>query len=163
MPLPTKCVWRLSPSRLNRTARSRRAGPRARRPPDQLAWQTLSRSAREGGGEQLPIIKVEFICIPIVFVTEGNYVPIRRFPSWPPSNRRKRRSLYRRNDAPGLKHEGQSSNDATQSVQFLESVPKRTRPEGPCSSQVDPKRSSAVPDLNRSEGSRADLVLLRVG
>jgi hypothetical protein len=37
------------PSRLNRTARSRRAGPRARRPPDQLAWQTSSRSAREGG------------------------------------------------------------------------------------------------------------------
>lgn len=52
MPLPTKCVSRRFPSRLNRTARSRRAGPRARRPPDQLAWQTLSRSAREGG-EQL--------------------------------------------------------------------------------------------------------------
>ena len=40
------------PSPLNRTARSRRAGPRARRLPDQLAWETLSRSAREGG-EQL--------------------------------------------------------------------------------------------------------------
>jgi hypothetical protein len=37
------------PSPLNRTARSRRAGPRARRLPDQLAWETLSRSAREGG------------------------------------------------------------------------------------------------------------------
>jgi hypothetical protein len=45
------------PSRLNRTARSRRAGPRARRPPDQLAWQTLSRSAREGG-EQLPFFSI---------------------------------------------------------------------------------------------------------
>src|ERR1700680_4918329 len=55
MPLPTKCVWRRFPSRLNRTARSRRAGPRARRPPDQLAWQTLSRSAREGG-EQLQLL-----------------------------------------------------------------------------------------------------------
>ena len=43
------------PSPLNRTARSRRAGPRARRLPDQLAWETLSRSAREGG-EQLPKI-----------------------------------------------------------------------------------------------------------
>jgi hypothetical protein len=42
------------PSPLNRTARSRRAGPRARRLPDQLAWETLSRSAREGG-EQLPL------------------------------------------------------------------------------------------------------------
>jgi hypothetical protein len=42
------------PSPLNRTARSRRAGPRARRLPDQLAWETLSRSAREGG-EQLQI------------------------------------------------------------------------------------------------------------
>ena len=39
------------PSPLNRTARSRRAGPL----PDQLAWETLSRSAREGG-EQLPVI-----------------------------------------------------------------------------------------------------------
>jgi hypothetical protein len=45
------------PSRLNRTARSRRAGPRARRPPDQLAWQTLS-LLPERGGEQLQKFRI---------------------------------------------------------------------------------------------------------
>src|SRR5260370_26091007 len=48
-----KMCGRRFPSRLNRTARSSRAGPRARRPPNQLAWETLPGSAREGG-EQLP-------------------------------------------------------------------------------------------------------------
>src|SRR5713101_875110 len=42
------------PSRLNRTARSRRAGPRARRPPDQLAGRRY-RVLPERGGEQLRI------------------------------------------------------------------------------------------------------------
>src|SRR5437667_5011934 len=41
------CVPTLS-KLLNATARSRRAGPRACRLPDQLAWETLPGSAREG-------------------------------------------------------------------------------------------------------------------
>src|SRR5438034_10883343 len=49
---PTKCVCRRFPSPLNRTARSRRASPHARRLPEQLACETLPGSTPRGG-EQL--------------------------------------------------------------------------------------------------------------
>src|SRR5271169_425123 len=71
MPPPTKCVCRRFPSItsannvvmlhsvalcsasvINGSAQSCRPGPRARRLPDQLAWEALPGSARDGG-EQL--------------------------------------------------------------------------------------------------------------
>src|SRR5437870_4601077 len=55
---PTKCVCRRFPSPLNRTARSRRASPHARRLPEQLACETLPGSTPRGG-EQLLNISME--------------------------------------------------------------------------------------------------------
>ena len=72
------------PSRLNRTARSRRAGPRARRPPDQLAWQTLSLLPERGvSSYNIPWILYfflfSFLCIIsfaiIYLVANGHFPP----------------------------------------------------------------------------------------
>src|SRR5437667_6469221 len=62
------CVPTLS-KLLNATARSRRAGPRACRLPDQLAWETLPGSAREGVSSYQHIQQDNKLVIGVRYVT----------------------------------------------------------------------------------------------